>query len=441
MSKATIYNIKTAGYGAIEESYVDVGSSNFILGYEKRGFYGSSVEIWTGTGKTGVQLTENTDYTLQTKDLFYSARIGSDIYTEINVSNATYQTGTIYITYNPIGTYVDKAVHDKTYYVYNTTSWQNAIEQVSAGNYKIKDEITSMEMTGDTYSISDVFVSGDTSCILQTNNCKKITCDGTIIDYDSYEGYLNIDTTGGLVTGLTITGDNSTSLTSNYTFFCSANYVTVQNCVATQRKGSPSGFFSTGGSREKNRFIDCRTHSMGSDGFYLCRNVSECISESNGANGFNSCNYLSNCYSTGNTNYGFNNCYYIDPSCYSSGNTAGGFNDSAYGITNENNTFGCAENGQPVFMKQFTITMPGSTVGQVAHGISNAVNNPSGGGTGRIRRLQQRTNIGGFVTMCLSGAGLVAASQVGSLSYDATYIKLTTAAASSATYYITVEYS
>jgi len=111
MSLSDLYNYNYSTPAQIDrEAYNNVGASNFQLGVTKRAFYGGAdFEIWD-SAVGGTQLTENVDYTLEEEDTFYTTETGSSVYTAVNVSNALYQSGNIYITYKCIGSYTDKDV-------------------------------------------------------------------------------------------------------------------------------------------------------------------------------------------------------------------------------------------------------------------------------------------------------------------------------------------
>ena len=89
-----------------DEQYTDVGSSAFNLVHDF--FYGSTdLELWTAAGKTGTQLTETTDYTLAGINSDLTTRAGVNIYSTVQVTNVTYQTGDLYISYHACADFVD----------------------------------------------------------------------------------------------------------------------------------------------------------------------------------------------------------------------------------------------------------------------------------------------------------------------------------------------
>lgn len=94
------------GTAISDEIHEDVGASAFNLDHDT--FFGSTdLEIWTGPGKTGTQLTETTDYTLGGEDTRLTSEAGKSVYTQVTVTNGTYQSGTLYFTYKTVGDYVE----------------------------------------------------------------------------------------------------------------------------------------------------------------------------------------------------------------------------------------------------------------------------------------------------------------------------------------------
>ena len=87
-----------------EEQYTDVGTS-FTLGTHKRAFLASSFVLTRTEG--GAPLTRGVDYELTEKDVFYSqaAYENEDVFTKVNILNATYETGDLYATYDAVLTY------------------------------------------------------------------------------------------------------------------------------------------------------------------------------------------------------------------------------------------------------------------------------------------------------------------------------------------------
>ena len=63
----------------------------------------SSIEIWTGAGGTGTQLTEGTDFDLADLDATLTAEAGSDIYLSLAIINGTYHSTDLYVSYKTVG--------------------------------------------------------------------------------------------------------------------------------------------------------------------------------------------------------------------------------------------------------------------------------------------------------------------------------------------------
>jgi hypothetical protein len=113
MAKDTLYNINVASPVQVtREEYTNVGSVVNQVGDVKRAFLpGTDFEIWdAATG--GNQLVEGNDYDLAEKDEFYSDNAdfnlsGQDINAGYQITNPTFQSGSIYITYKIIASYED----------------------------------------------------------------------------------------------------------------------------------------------------------------------------------------------------------------------------------------------------------------------------------------------------------------------------------------------
>lgn len=89
-----------------DELLSNVGSSEFSLEHDR--FFGSTdMEIWTGAGKIGTQLTDGVDYSLQGLDSDLTAESVAQIYSTVIVLNVTYQTGNLYFNYHAAADEVD----------------------------------------------------------------------------------------------------------------------------------------------------------------------------------------------------------------------------------------------------------------------------------------------------------------------------------------------
>lgn len=96
-------NANGNGYSITDEVQTDVGSSAFGLDHDT--FYTTNFEIWTGSGRSGTQLTEGTDYNLVNEDTRLTDKYGSTVYTQVEVTTSTYQTGDLYFYYTTVGDY------------------------------------------------------------------------------------------------------------------------------------------------------------------------------------------------------------------------------------------------------------------------------------------------------------------------------------------------
>ena len=107
----TLYDFNYASPTAVDrQEYTDVGAAAFHLGTCPRAFLGGTdFEIWTAA-VGGTQLTEGVDYTISQNnargDIFYSRQSGETVYSDVTIDNVTYQTGSIFITYKIIGSYI-----------------------------------------------------------------------------------------------------------------------------------------------------------------------------------------------------------------------------------------------------------------------------------------------------------------------------------------------
>lgn len=75
--------------------FVDSAAEAAIL--EERFIQKTGIEIWTGPGKTLVQLSEGTDYGFFEINSYATNRVGSTVYTELRILNATYHGIPLYI--------------------------------------------------------------------------------------------------------------------------------------------------------------------------------------------------------------------------------------------------------------------------------------------------------------------------------------------------------
>ncbi len=107
MARDALYNFNFVTPPTItREEYYNLGTTKFILGYVKRAFWASTFEIWDNA-IGGTQLVRDVDFELLDEDVFYTGETGETVFTAVKIINPTYQTGSIYITYEPLGSYVD----------------------------------------------------------------------------------------------------------------------------------------------------------------------------------------------------------------------------------------------------------------------------------------------------------------------------------------------
>lgn len=113
MAKETFYNLSFASPVQVtREEYINVGSGDNTLGDYPRAIKGSTdFEIWDAASG-GNQLTEGVDYELRNRDKVLSPKAGFDVYAGYRILNATYQTGSIFITYKIIRSYNDAEIQN-----------------------------------------------------------------------------------------------------------------------------------------------------------------------------------------------------------------------------------------------------------------------------------------------------------------------------------------
>jgi len=121
-----------------DEKHTDVGSGVFELDHDTI-LDNAKLEVWTGSGKTGTQLTQGTDFVLDTKISDLSSEAGTEIYRYIEVTNATYQSGDVYFTYDTAGDFVEaEDINQALNHLNNTSDPHNTnYFSDSTGNYKL----------------------------------------------------------------------------------------------------------------------------------------------------------------------------------------------------------------------------------------------------------------------------------------------------------------
>ncbi len=164
-----------------DDYYLNVGSPTFILRHDY--FYGEEkLEIWTAAGQTGTQLS-GTDYSLGGIDEDLTERAERNIYTNIQITNPTYQSGDLYFTYQACGDLVDA---DDRYQVYRTD------EQYWKLNFAGGFELYSSDTSANSILIDSsggFNLSADNSIVIDTTSDININSDnGFSLQDDSGAG-------------------------------------------------------------------------------------------------------------------------------------------------------------------------------------------------------------------------------------------------------------
>ena len=135
VSKSRLFNFNSKFPSLIyDELYKDVGANGFILGDTKRAFLATDFYIETDDSG-GTILEEGTDYQLIDEDFNYTEEVGATVYTRVQILNAAYQTGPLYISYKCCGSYTDvdminsinSGFPTSTLSFYITDKWTNRI--------------------------------------------------------------------------------------------------------------------------------------------------------------------------------------------------------------------------------------------------------------------------------------------------------------------------
>lgn len=150
----TILDFSTAN-AQITDEIINVSDSNPVT-LEHDIFYnktGKLVVISTGAGGTGTVLTDVTDYTIggSISDSFFPTSIAPDIgYTTIAITNATYHSTDLYVSYYPISD------------VFRAGRWNSSMARydVVSGTATVDDNL---HVVGDITSDSDVSTTSQTS--------------------------------------------------------------------------------------------------------------------------------------------------------------------------------------------------------------------------------------------------------------------------------------
>jgi len=107
MSKATIFNYVTGESNIVkDERYENLGSGEVQLGTIKRAFIEDDFSIQENDSN-GTELEKDVDYEFINKDAEYTSLEGIPVWTGIQIINASYEIGLLYVTYKAIGSYTD----------------------------------------------------------------------------------------------------------------------------------------------------------------------------------------------------------------------------------------------------------------------------------------------------------------------------------------------
>jgi hypothetical protein len=132
------------------EKYVNVGSAAFFLNHGT--FWGGAdLVILTEAGNPETQLIQDTDYTLGNEDTDLTDSSGKTVYTTVTVSNTSYQTGALYISYTTLGDYNQaKDINDLNHYL--NDGWIDPQENwtyASPNTFTVNGDITVRNRKGD----------------------------------------------------------------------------------------------------------------------------------------------------------------------------------------------------------------------------------------------------------------------------------------------------
>ncbi len=86
---------------------VTSATENGVIDWEQRNYRGSQLAIFTGTGGTGTQLIKGTDYSLVNLNASITSDADVNVYSGVNVTNATYHNIDLYVPINTIDLYGD----------------------------------------------------------------------------------------------------------------------------------------------------------------------------------------------------------------------------------------------------------------------------------------------------------------------------------------------
>lgn len=102
----TKFSKNLAGTAVTDELHANMSSGSNILDHDTF-FGGLEFIIRTAPGGGGTVLTLNTDYVLENQDVSLSTEAGKTVYLSYRITNATYQTGSLYFSYKTIGDFAE----------------------------------------------------------------------------------------------------------------------------------------------------------------------------------------------------------------------------------------------------------------------------------------------------------------------------------------------
>jgi hypothetical protein len=239
----------------------------------------SSIEIWTGAGGTGTQLTEGVDFTLNDIDSDLTTEAGADIYLTMAIINGTYHSTDIYVSYKTVGDFNDAAdVNDlasdintlqSDYFVFEDFDISSADQSytIPSASDNAKRAIRISWSGGDgTYDLTITgTINGYSSWVGQGNGSITIHSDGSAWYADNEgvfdsglwtTGYFEKSISGKLkqrfnestavLTSTNIVGSYYTTATATYTYPIAFNSIEQIFAVGMQRDTGQNSYYLGG---------------------------------------------------------------------------------------------------------------------------------------------------------------------------------------------------
>jgi predicted nuclease of predicted toxin-antitoxin system len=247
MAKSDLYNIDlTTPVQVTRELYNNVGSGVNIVGDFTRGFYNATdFEIWD-SAVGGTQLIEGTDYDLVNKSIEYSAKAGQDVYAGYQITNVTYQTGNIYITYKTIGTFFEKEIIDDLQAQITAIPGSGTTE-IKTVSYTILDgdnvskiffNASTTDMTATLPTLAD-----NQNRLLRIENDTELTISGCTTN--SATAVVTMASTTGLLAGMNVYGNNVNSAITISSVDSGIQITLSANCNKTETGTAILSFANT----------------------------------------------------------------------------------------------------------------------------------------------------------------------------------------------------